>query len=722
MKPKNILVVTLGTTWSIIPELLGFTNPGLVDLYRNRADWADLRRKREERKIRGVDEVWVLTTHSEPTKKAIESLEAWGETIPEAPVLRIWVAGGATDLATVSECRAMADLIFRAVLNGKAQGGQLLLSLAGGRKTMSADMQWAASVLGCDAMLHVVDSFAGGPPDPRLKEQATFQAPLPPELAGKITPLVLASYDPNPIVEVSFGNKPPIQPKQFPLLTTECWPELFKNEPLLLEEIEKRLERAQNLLYNYISTLRQSPKQTNFLGLYHLPPRLIERLEETRFGLDPKREAEEIQFLRHVPKAELHCHLGGVGDAGGVLSLAEANRPLVEDFRETLNPWLRQWVSFIENRDAAGLWGRWNSIYEGNRPFRGTNLLVRGVPNCLTLSAFLLLFSGQPDFLDQFIFGSLLAPDQFVGVGFERYEALGDLQGSALLQTEAALRKACQLALEMARRDKVRYLELRCSPAKYTRMGLSPDQVFQVIQSEMNKGVEKGKLEVGLVLICSRGAGGEEAKAHIDLAQRVLEGRRETETALVGLDLAGDEAYCPPSQMRELFGPVMRKCLHMTIHAGELCGADAIWGAVYDLQAERVGHGLSLKDRPDLLGYFADRRIGIEMCPSSNLQIKGFRDSYLPSTAEKPEYPLRAYLERGLRVSVNTDNPGLSRTFPSKELHRAARLSQGGLSVWDLLLLVRNAFRASFAPRETRHRMLRQADEEIVQLVERGEW
>ncbi len=164
----------------------------------------------------------------------------------------------------------------------------------------------------------------------------------------------------------------------------------------------------------------------------------------------------------------------------------------------------------------------------------------------------------------------------------------------------------------------------------------------------------------------------------------------------------------------------MEKCQHITINASGNSDVESIWEAVYHLNAERVSHGLSLKNNMALMGEFLDRNIAIEMCPSSNFQIMGFRDNYIPETDSMPEYPLKDYLDRGLRVTVNADNPGISRTDFSRELHRAARLTPGGLSIWDILKIVQNGFKASFAEHATRNRMLRDAEKEIMVLIQKG--
>jgi adenosine deaminase len=161
------------------------------------------------------------------------------------------------------------------------------------------------------------------------------------------------------------------------------------------------------------------------------------------------------------------------------------------------------------------------------------------------------------------------------------------------------------------------------------------------------------------------------------------------------------------------------QCLHITVHAGETKPAGSIWKAVYTLNAERIGHGLKLIESGKLLGHFLDRGISVEMCPSSNFQIVGFRDNHLPETSNLPVYPLKSYLEKGLKVLVNTDNPGISRTDATKELMRAARLTPGGLSRMDILNLVKNGFRASFAGYDLRRKLLLAAEKRVLEILQK---
>jgi adenosine deaminase len=266
--------------------------------------------------------------------------------------------------------------------------------------------------------------------------------------------------------------------------------------------------------------------------------------------------------------------------------------------------------------------------------------------------------------------------------------------------------------IRRSRAENIRYLELRCSPLNYTRAGLSAEEVVQIIDRELSA---QDDFEYSLIFIASRHGKMSTVYQHVELAEELLE--QDEVPSLRGFDLAGSEKTGSIEQLRQAFMPMLRQCRHITIHAGETEQVDRIWEAVYHLSAERIGHGLTLKDNTDLMEKFKDRNIAVEMCPSSNFQIVGFQDNYYPETRNQPAYPLQDYLEKGLKVAVCTDNPGISRTDFTNELHRAARLSLGGLSHWDICQILRNSFKSGFAPRGVRNRLLRNAEEELIDLL-----
>ena len=110
----------------------------------------------------------------------------------------------------------------------------------------------------------------------------------------------------------------------------------------------------------------------------------------------------------------------------------------------------------------------------------------------------------------------------------------------------------------------------------------------------------------------------------------------------MGFDLAGNEKF-EATNFVPVFKPLFENCFHITVHAGETESVDSIQKAVYYLNAERIGHGLKLIENEKLMTLFSDRRIAIEMCPSSNMQIIGYKTNFMSQTDSLHEYPLHEY-------------------------------------------------------------------------------
>ncbi|MEJ5365812.1 MAG: CRISPR-associated ring nuclease [Desulfosoma sp.] len=715
----HVLITTLGRNWQIVPEILGWTNPDLVDLYANHPNRDELRALRAEYNIEPIESLWIITTDDSAIQKALERLKDWRRAVGARGMrFRVVRVSGIHDLSSLAECRRIREAIHQVVLRGSREAGaegSLVLSLTGGRKTMSSDMQAAASFFGCRALVHIVGR------DDKLEhfkklDIQDFCKPLPPALADAATPVVVGRHAPSPLLDYPDPRGEPLSDCLQESLQTDSafhsfWEDLSLSveDTRLLDALENRLKAASNLAANYASRIIQEETSANFLALYSLPPREIQRLKEIVVGADPnpQRQAAELDLLRRLPKAELHCHLGGVLTVGEIIQVADSVRERIKECRGRLQPWLEGWKSRLETEDPDRL-GETLQWKELRRP-------VSGVPEPLAVAAFLLLFESCPHVLEKMIYGNYLKEENFVGIGFDAYERLGDLQGSALLQCEETLRAACRILGRKAREHNVLHLEVRCSPKNYTRGGLSSASVLEIIADELARS---GPESTVVLLIGSRHRDLAALSESVALAEQALADEGTASRMLVGFDLAGNEKALEAAEVRRAFLPLMERCLHATIHAGEIADASSIWQAVYHLNAERIGHGLTLEGNPDLLERFRDRRIAVEMCPSSNCQIVGFRDSHLPGTASRPIYPLSAYLNKGLRVTVNTDNPGISRTDFSREYHRAGRLSPEGLSLWDLLLLIRNGFKAAFTEAPKRHDLLRKAENRILHVLE----
>lgn len=708
----HILAATLGT-WSLVPEIIGFTNPKAVDLYRHHPQANQIAQIRSTADIPPVDELWLITTGGDFAAQQLRTLLQWHGFLNSgaAPKLRVWKATQIEDLVSEADCRIMSEVIFRVVLHARAAAGngRLILSLAGGRKTMSSDLQRAATVFGCHKLLHVVWNE-------RIPDFKTYSnrpenliVPIPEGFRNAVTPIVMNGYPSSPVLDMDDEARARLSPSVFPLPETGISGEaeilIAEGKTLLIEAIERLLETSAFLYCHYTGRMQKDERLANFMAIYGLSTTMIQKLRDTRFGVRPENRDRELAMLQKLPKSDLHCHLGGVASACEIIEIAAANRTGVEKYQDRLSPWLSDWKRRLEKQGPEE--------FHQTIDFKSLRTAVPGVPEPLCAAAFILLFEDRPELLDQIIYGPCLNERAFQQVAFDQYEKFGDLQGSGLLQSRESIQAACRVLIRKAACHNVRYLELRCSPANYTHGGLSPMDVVRVMEECFKN---QRSMAWGLIFIASRHGNRGRITEHVRLAKRLM--TEGSAVSLLGFDLAGKETAARAKKMRELFLPMMENCMHLTIHAGETDDVGSIWEAVYHLSAERIGHGLTLKDNPALMERFLDRGIALEMCPSSNMQIVGFRDNYFPDIVGRDIYPLKQYLDEGLRVTVNTDNPGISRTSPTNELLQAARMTPGGLSLWEILLLIRNGFKSAFTGKANRQRLLREAEKEIVDILE----
>ena len=690
---KNICVFTFGGTWEIVPEVLGFLNPEQFPMYRNRKDYVALLKEWKHLGLESVSEIWLVTTDG--TANSLNEMERWRKNHADG-LLRIReIPSMLSDIATPKDCEHMREVIFRTVLHAveSANGGKVYLSLAGGRKTMSADIQDAGNVFGCSAMLHVISSGNG---KVQLPNDASC---LSQEDAERITPVVISGERKR--APFLFGEKG-IVAKNYPI------PIPPDNPCILLEQITKLRQKAGVVLSNFTQDDIQANHGETFRALHYLHPEIIERMRNERIGLGETES--DLMWIAGLPKAELHCHFGGILSPEEMLVVADAEAERVAEWEkksDSFADWLRRIRSAVQSRDIRRL-------HETATDKGSLRVPVPAVPEPLAVCGFLLCFRESLELLRNIIYGQG-NPTMMTGIGIDAYEKMGDLQGSALMQSEACIRAACARLKERCQKSNILYCEVRCSPNNYTRAGLSGREVARILLDELTHGA--GKTCFALIFTASRHGKKGKVKETVQLAENLL-CEEEFRERLVGFDLAGAEGAAAPNQFRELFDPLLKQCMRITIHAGETESVESIWDAVYSLNADRIGHGLSLAERSELLNRFLDRRIAVELCPSSNFQIVGFKDFRLKCPGRT--YPLRTFLNCGLRVTINTDDPGISDTDLNHEYQKAAAMTEGGLSRWDTIRLAYNGFSASFSRYVTRREVLNQAEGMVMKMI--GDW
>ncbi len=721
----------MGLSWQNLPQILGVTNPNVVDLYRFHPSNDKMKGIRNEFDLKPVDEIWIITTDGkvdpqldvlqrwhallEPSSTLLAKIKEWPGLIDTSfwPVLKIFRISATADMTSENECRIMKEAILRIVLHAAeyASGGQLLLTFAGGSETMSADMQLAATLFGCQAMIHVVDTGVSTTNPAAYFGPEQFTVSLPVDFKEVMTIVVTGKISRNMLLGISLAGMAPIQASDYPIVGSE-------NEKVALLDIDladlslskaiaDRMERSGYLAGCFTNALMKAEPNLNFPSLYSLPSWMVDQLKHTVLGIHPDKEKRELEWLHKLPKAALHCQLEGVLDALELIRVANANYLLTDRYKMRTAFHVREWRRLLDRLSIE-------DFLEQN-PLKTVADAVRDIPEPVSLCAFIQLFNSTPDLLDELIYGCYHSESAFFSIGFHAYEALGDLQGVRLLQSEASIRETCRILVEKAVSHNVRYLEVRCTPIRYLAGGLNPIRIVQMIEEEIGKTFQ----DFSIVFSVSRHRLKSDLMQLVNMAKRIMENPTQ-ESRLRGFDLAENEITSPARDLRKYFFPFMEKCQHITVNTFGNTDIAGVWEAVYHLNAERISHGLTLKNNPSLMAEFLERNIAVEMCPSSNFQILGFRDNYIPKTDTKPVYPLKDYLDMGLKVTVSPDHPGISRTDFTRELHRAARLTPGGLSLWEILKIVYNGFHVSFAEHAVRNRVLRDAEKEILDLIQRG--
>jgi adenosine deaminase len=164
---------------------------------------------------------------------------------------------------------------------------------------------------------------------------------------------------------------------------------------------------------------------------------------------------------------------------------------------------------------------------------------------------------------------------------------------------------------------------------------------------------------------------------------------------VVGIDLAGDEQNYPPGLFARPLAKARNAGLGVTVHAGEFAGPAGMWTAIYQLGATRIGHGIRAADDAPLLDLLRERRVTLELCPTSNLRL-----GLVPSIAQ---HPIRRLIDAGVAVTVNSDDPVLLSTTLTRELMVVAKAHH--LTHETLVDLQANAARAAFLPQESREHL-----------------
>ena len=269
----------------------------------------------------------------------------------------------------------------------------------------------------------------------------------------------------------------------------------------------------------------------------------------------------------------------------------------------------------------------------------------------------------------------------------------------AVMQTREALERVAAECAEDLADDGIVYAEIRFAPELHIEAGLSLDAVVEAVLTGVERGSAGRELTVRVLCSAMR-----QQASSLEIAELALRHRDE---GVCGFDIAGPEAGHPPARHLDAFSRVMREDFHITIHAGEAFGLPSIAEALHVCGAERLGHGVRIIDDivPDgegghalgrLAAFVRDRRVPLELCPSSNVHVGA-----VPSIAD---HPVGLLGRLRFRVTVNTDNRLMSETSLSREFQHLA--TAFGWDLDDMRWATINAMKSAFLPFDDRLRLI----------------
>lgn len=238
-------------------------------------------------------------------------------------------------------------------------------------------------------------------------------------------------------------------------------------------------------------------------------------------------------------------------------------------------------------------------------------------------------------------------------------------KGFLLMQTEDALRLVMEDLFEQLVEDGVIYAEIRFAPLLHTVQGLSAERVVEVAERTADRLIRETGMQAGLILCTLRHFTEAQSMLTAELVQKFRGSR------VVALDLAGDEAGFPLDAHIGAYRYAREHGLSRTAHAGEGLGPESVWETLRLLDPQRIGHGTRSIEDPKLVEHLRAKRIHLELCPTSNVQI-------IPSLHTMEEHPIDRLYRAGVSLNINSDSRMLTPTTLTMEHESLQRVFNWG--------------------------------------------
>jgi adenosine deaminase len=233
----------------------------------------------------------------------------------------------------------------------------------------------------------------------------------------------------------------------------------------------------------------------------------------------------------------------------------------------------------------------------------------------------------------------------------------------------------------------IRYAEVFYTPSDFRRISLETQKITEVIRSGLDR---VSGIKTMLIADFCRDDG-------IENAARVLEELNEVRNlGVIGVTIGGSEQSFPPEPFADVYEKARKLGFHTSAHAGEAAGAASVWGAIRSLKVERIGHGTRIFEDPRLVDYIAEKGIPLEVCPISNVKTR--------VVSSLKEHPVKSYFDRGVIVTINTDDPKMFGNSLAQE-YRTLQ-SELGFSQLDIRKLILNGIQASWLPEKEKKKLV----------------
>lgn len=259
-------------------------------------------------------------------------------------------------------------------------------------------------------------------------------------------------------------------------------------------------------------------------------------------------------------------------------------------------------------------------------------------------------------------------------------------------KTPEVIRRVAYEAVEDAANDNIHYMELRFTPIALSRVeGFAVTDVLDWVTESVRDASEKMGVKTNLIVSVNRHEAVEEAE---NVLKQALDYR---DKGVVGVDLAGNEAEFSAMPFQSLFKDAQKEGIKITMHAGEWSGADNVYEAISELNVDRIGHGVRVMESESAVKLAVDTQTPFEVCVTSNVQSGVF--------GSLEDHTVKAMIDAGLFVTVNTDDPGISQITLSDEYQMLN--AEFGFSIERLFFLSNAAIQAAFISNKEKESLLK---------------